>query len=92
MTLKKIIDHFGSKHQILKAIEELAELQRELSKYLCSFDDDLVHNLQLSRAVAEEMADVELMLDQLKLIFKLDNIEKLKEYKTKRTLARYDLI
>ena len=51
------IRHFGKGQQRLKAMEELAELIRALAR--C---DD-------AENIAEEMADVRIMLDQLELMF-----------------------
>ena len=57
MILKAAIMHYGRGNQQLKAIEELAELIRALAR-----GDD-------SENVAEEMADVRIMLDQLEIMF-----------------------
>ena len=79
---KKLIEKFGSKNQIIVAIEELSELQKELCKYL----RDKIN----IRNISEEMADVEIMLEQLKLIFENEkpvSIEK--NYKLARTYERY---
>lgn len=79
---KKLIEKFGAKNQIIVAIEELSELQKELCKYLR--DKTNIRN------ISEEIADVEIMLEQLKLIFENEtpvSIEK--EYKLVRTYERY---
>lgn len=79
---KKLIEKFGAKSQIIVAIEELSELQKELCKYLR--DKTNIRN------ISEEMADVEIMLEQLKLIFENEtpvSIEK--NYKLARTYERY---
>ena len=55
------VKHFGAEHQTLKACEELTELQHELLHAL----DGRADNDKIS----EEMADVEIMLEQLKLIY-----------------------
>ena len=55
--LRKAIEHYGKGIQWAKAIEELSELIRALAR--C----DDVEN------VAEEMADVRIMLDQLEIMF-----------------------
>lgn len=55
--LKAAIMHYGRGNQQLKAIEELSELIRALAR-----GDD-------SENVAEEMADVRIMLDQLEIMF-----------------------
>lgn len=80
--LQKLIEKFGAKSQIIVAIEELSELQKELCKYLR--DKTNIRN------ISEEMADVEIMLEQLKLIFENEtpvSIEK--KYKLARTYERY---
>ena len=61
--------HFGERNQILKTIEELAELQRALSRYLVAVDQQsatLTEELQ----VVEELADVEIMTTQMALAFR----------------------
>ena len=78
---KKLIEKFGAKNQIIVAIEELSELQKELCKYL-RYKTNI-------RNISEEIADVEIMLEQLKLIFENEtpvSIEK--EYKLARTYER----
>jgi hypothetical protein len=79
---RKAFEKFGQL-QITKAIEEMSELQKELCKLLLG-NGDREH-------IAEEMADVEIMLSQLKEMFtnkllvagykaeKLQRLEKLLE-------------
>ena len=50
---------FGMQKQILMVFEEMAELQKELCKYLRNGESD-----EAVCRVAEELADVEIMLDQ----------------------------
>ena len=59
--LKAAIAHYGEQMQVVVAIEELSELQKELTKLLRGQADE--------RHINEEMADVEIMLEQLKLMF-----------------------
>lgn len=81
-TYTQLINHFGKRNQVIVAIEELSELQKELCKYLRD-DSDLSH-------LTEEMADVEIMLEQLKIIFENSKaIERVKNYKINRTQKRY---
>ena len=61
---------FGFSHQRLKAIEEMAELTKELAK-----NDDMQH-------VAEEIADVLIMVSQMILYFNLQ--EEVAEYKERK--------
>ena len=80
----KMIGKFGNKNQILVAIEELSELQKELLKGLRYTPEERLHN------ITEEMADVEIMLDQLKLIFSNGvDVEEVKKIKIHRTVERY---
>lgn len=87
--IKKIINHFGSVNQIVKAIEECSELSVKLAKAIPSYRE--LTKEQVS-SITEEMADVYIMLEQLILIF--DNEKEVKkqiEFKKDRTLKRYDI-
>lgn len=76
------VERFGPKDQILKAIEELAELQRALARYSAKWMDT-----RACDDVHEEIADVEIMMTQLRLIFDADEIDDWKDAKLER-LAR----
>lgn len=79
---RKLIEKFGEEKQTIIAIEELSELQKALCKCLRgqgNFDN-----------VVEEIADVQIMLEQLEMIFDCDllvinEIDK----KLQRTEERY---
>ena len=75
--LEKIIKHYGANNQIKKAKEELAELIEALD------EDDVAH-------IAEEIADVLIMLKQIVLIHGIDNkfIDNAVTYKIQRTHLR----
>lgn len=71
---------YGPDKQMLKLIEEMSELTKEIVKYRLGRD-----NL---REIAEEMADVQIMLDQMTLHFqsgglqqqiRLEKIERLRQ-------------
>lgn len=75
--LQKAINTYGVENQMIKTVEELSELSQALCKSLVrlnytkekiSFEDDLksVDN------IFEEMADVEIMLEQCKIMFQCD--------------------
>ena len=70
MILRAAIRHYGHGNQRLKAIEELSELIRALAR--C---DD-------AENVAEEMADVRIMLDQLEIMF--GNREDVRRYELEK--------
>ncbi|MBR1820133.1 MAG: hypothetical protein IJ769_00775 [Clostridia bacterium] len=76
------ITRFGRLAQVTKAIEELAELQRALAR-------DIPPDAPEAAAVNvhEEIADVEIMLMQLRLLYDLLEINEWKERKLER-LAR----
>lgn len=57
--LKNALEAFGSKHQLLKVIEEMSELQVELSKHLAGEGD--------RSALIDELADTIITLRQLEL-------------------------
>lgn len=86
--LNKIIKHFGKINQIAKAKEELQELRREIV-----LDMEMVTRKEFPynvSAIIDKIADVEIMLQQLRIIFSLseNEIKKRKKYKIARTLRR----
>jgi len=75
---KQASDKWGTKAQIIVAIEEMSELIQALTKHLRT--DLVTDNL------AEEIADVEIMIEQLRTIFVgiNDKIDETKAYKLER--------
>ncbi len=73
---KKVIALFGTSSQTKIAVEEMAELIAELCRTKRA-DRDISLN-----HIAEEIADVEIMLAQLKIIFSIE--EKVAEWKSKK--------
>ncbi len=58
---ERALEHYGPELQTTVLVEEMAELQKELCKYRrgrANYDH-----------IAEEIADVSIMLDQMKLLF-----------------------
>lgn len=78
--LEKAIEHYGEAHQKLKAVEELSELIQAILKEMdCT---DLCDWQDRQNNIDEEMADVEIMLAQLRMIYQNDKrVEKWKERK-----------
>lgn len=66
--LEEAILIYGPEAQVDKAIEEMSELIKALLKLRYAEKDYAVDIC--TEAVAEEMADVEIMLEQLRIIFK----------------------
>ena len=80
--IETIINHYGKTAQTVKAMEELSELIVELAKAF-NGQGDVSH-------IAEEMADVHVMLDQLQIIFNIDDrvLEVIATEKIRRTLHK----
>lgn len=80
--LQKIIQHYQSVDQVVVLIEEMSELTKALTKALRGASN--------KGDIAEEIADVQIMLDQAKLIFKFNKemMDAFIDYKIDRTLER----
>lgn len=63
MILEKAIETCGSDHQLKMCLEEMSELQKEICKAWRNRGD--------VEAIAEEVADVLITLDQLMLIYQI---------------------
>ena len=75
---QKIIENYGVNNQLKKLTEEVYELQESILEQ---------HNIE---HILEEYADVEVILEQIKQYFNLDEdkIELIKDYKVARQLYR----
>ena len=69
--LERAIDTFGIDSQVDMAIEEMSELTKALLKYRrsCKGDTSVADKDKLMGDVLEEMADVQIMLNQLYIMF-----------------------
>lgn len=80
-----LLKKFSPNAQMIVAIEELSELQKEICKYLRNKEQ-----LYLVKGLIEEIADVEIMLEQIKFLLSLDwQVEDMKDQKIRRTQERY---
>ena len=81
--LQGMLDKNGVKYQMGVCIEELAELTKELTKHLRDKGSEM-HTL-------EEIADVEVTLAQMKLVFPdaQDKINMFKRFKMQRLYKLY---
>lgn len=76
------IDKWGVESQIVMAQEECAELITELARdYRGRSDDD---------ALAEEIADVQIMMEQLELVVGRERVREAREGKLERLRERLD--
>ncbi len=80
--LQKAIDTYGKKAQVLKTCEELSELTHALVRALVELDMCARNRKETIDNVLEEMADVEIMLEQCKMMFDCDS--KVKQWKYKK--------
>jgi len=81
-TLKQAINYFGSINQKIKAIEEFSELTKELCKGMTKVGKP-------NNELIDEIADCEIMLEQMKMIYKChDEVEGHKETKIIRLFNR----
>lgn len=80
--LRFIADHYGLFHQLGKLSEECNELSIEAIKS--------INNGKITRDIVQEIADVEIMIAQIKYLAGLDEalIEGAKTYKINRQLMR----
>ena len=81
--LQRALDTYGSALQIVVMMEEMSELQKELCKYL--------RGKYSPANIAEEIADVEIMLEQMKMLFCLaDDVRDVRRRKVERLKERLD--
>lgn len=70
---EQVIEYFGIQNQVIVAIEELAELQKELTKFLRA-DNNEKCAIYDEDAIIEEIADVTIMVKQLMVIFEINQV------------------
>ena len=81
--LQRALDTYGSALQIVVMMEEMSELQKELCKNLRG-RGSIEH-------IAEEIADVEIMLEQMKMLFLCaDDVRDVRRRKVERLKVRLD--
>ena len=80
---KKAIDTFGEISQMIKATEEMGELIRAISRVILQQGES---DVQIESNYNEEIADVTIMLEQLKYTrhYKQELVDYWKEEKLKR--------
>jgi len=82
--LNRAISKYGLMNQMNMCIEEMAELIKALSKVRRPNDDDRAAH----ENVIEEMADVQIMIDQMRIIF--GDTSSQEEYKLNRLWERME--
>lgn len=66
MTYTNALNHYGEAVQLAVALEELSECQKEICKFLRGFGN--------AGHLAEEVADAMIMLEQVQMIFGIENM------------------
>ena len=86
--IKKIALHYGYDVQSIKLIEETSELQQAICKHRESKD-----KVKTLRNIKSEIADVYVLLDQMKYLLNIkeEELEEIKEYKINRQLLRMNI-
>ena len=99
--IKKITSHYDFSNQVMQLSEECAELIQAVNKYRRfrgskNTRDEIIASANdsnmLIQNIAEEIADVDIMLEQMKVLLNLNPsaIEQIKEKKVNRQLARIE--
>ena len=65
--LRKAIDTYGTEAQMMQCIEEMAELIQAINKYFRANTNEEMVKAYIS--VIEEISDVQIMLEQMRLLF-----------------------
>lgn len=87
--IRKIADHYGLNAQLNVATEELAELIQAIARFRRVNENDMLELARGKNLVAEEIADVEVMLAQIKYLMKIDErVEAVAKYEIERQLTR----
>lgn len=80
------INHWGMQKQMTKAVEELAELTKEICKIQLDDGPEIT-----TKNLVEEIADVRIMLEQLEWMFQIfTEVEETIQYKLDRTKQRIE--
>lgn len=88
--LQNAINTYGVENQMIKTVEELAELSQALCKSLVRLNytkekTSLEDDLKSVDNIFKEMADVEIMLEQCKIMFQCDKeVNRWKQKKIER--------
>lgn len=81
--LQRALDTYGSAMQIVVMMEEMSELQKELCKYL--------RGKYSPASIAEEIADVGIMIEQMKMLFCCaEDVRSVRRRKVERLKERLD--
>lgn len=88
--MHRIAHYYGADSQLDQTIEELAELTVAIRKFKRNRGNNITDKVSLLYHLAEEIADVEIMTEQLKYLlpFVEEDVEKIKVEKLDRQIKR----
>jgi hypothetical protein len=87
-----MVQLLGREHQLEKAIEEAKEFVAAVREFILLAQTQVVFPRESSAAsVIDEAADLELMLDQVRVMFGDEAIDQARAAKLKRTVGRFNL-
>ena len=85
MIYQKAINKWGERSQFTKLLEELGELSAAVAKYMNKDVENRHNEYVLLNNVIDEVADVEIMIEQLKRILSISvAVSSAKDYKLDR--------
>lgn len=89
--LHAAVETFGRDSQMMMMVEEMSELTKAISKFFratSAGDEQAVDAAEMS--IREEMADVQIMLDQMKIMFGYTNMQERKKLvRLEKRIAEY---
>ena len=89
--VKYIADEYGIHHQLIKLVEEMSEVTKEITKLLNATDDKEVLDIYRN-TLPEELADLSLVYDQVVyLIGCKGRVDAVRQYKATREVRRIRL-
>jgi hypothetical protein len=80
---KKAIELWGKELQLIMAVEEFSELTKEICK-------TIRNGTVISEDMCSEIADAEIMLGQLKVLFGQDYSDSIKKRKLRRLVVKIE--
>lgn len=88
--LRKAIQEYGVLNQIFMLFEEMSELQKEIVKFKRATKEQEI--IETQKNIIEEIADVTIMLEQIRIIFDIQNtFSKVYDFKINRLAERLDI-
>ena len=89
--LEYIADNYGITSQLIKLVEEMSEVTKEITKLLNASDDKEILDIYRN-TLPEELADLSLVYDQVAyLVGCEEQIEEWRQYKAMREVRRIRL-